>query len=1136
MAARGNNVIGIRREDKNKWERRVPLTPAHVAQLVRRGVTVLVQPSHIRVFPNQAYLEAGAVLCEDLTPAGTILAVKEVPIHLLLPGKTYLFFSHTIKAQPANMPLLDALLHAGIRLIDYECITVAGMRGAKRLVAFGRYAGVAGMVDYLRGLGERFLSMGYSTPFLGVAAMYTYPTLAAAMDAVRVCGAAIARYGLPADLCPLTVVFTGDGNVSRGAQEVFGLLPVTWVEPTQLESIVRTSAGSARTHVVYGAVAVEKHMARLRVGAQPTSPLLTSMNDTPSSPTWRIDVPAEVEAPPLAVDEAFDKADYKLRPEAYEPIFHDIVLPYTSILVNCMYWEARFPRLVTVKQAAALHAARRLRLLGVCDITCDFQGSVEFLKEFTSIEKPFYIYDIEHDKVMHDLEAPGILYHAVDHLPSECPQDASEHFGNCLLPFLPAIAASDDSRAFAEQDDLPPEIKGAVVTHAGQLTPNFDYIIALRAAADRANANRVLRARRQESFATVELVGHLFDTGIINKILDTIEHSSASAHIIDFHVGKDRSTPTELRLQVFASGGGTMESLTPVLEEIVRLAASMGVRVSAGGEGSYMHDSVAAKTVPRSVTVPAKRILLLGSGFVSGPVVEYLLRRVSNQVTVASMIKAEAEALAPGHARVHVVQLDVFKDTDKLRSMVGAHDIVISLVPAPCHPGIARMAIDAGKHMVTASYVSPDMRALHDDASRAGVTILNEAGLDPGIDHMSAMKLIDDARAAGGVITRFSSVCGGLPAPEAANNPLGYKFSWSPRGALVAMRNTAKYMHDGHVIDVPGDALLATAQPFRVNPAFCLECLPNRDSLPYAEKYGIAGPQLRGMFRGTLRYAGFAASMHTLAALGFTGVDLASVPRGVTLRELLALAVNMTSASASDDDLFDAVVSRAAASAEAAITAYIASVASVSASTAAAAKATATVSSNMALQGGAFRRGELRKFLEWAGFFSPMLAPLRGGDAGDGITNPKLEEVIAAERAAGAQSAVTNITHVPIDTLVALLTGKAEMAFGPGERDMALMQHEVEVTYADGSRKQHTSTLIEYAKDGRTAMARTVGLTTAIGAQLILDGAVPNVSGHGHGVCVPVTRDWYAPILDALAEEGIAMTETSKVLAPAKIV
>ena len=384
------------------------------------------------MFPNAEYAEAGAVLTEDLTLASTVLAVKEVPVPLLLPSRTYMFFSHTIKAQPSNMPLLDALLERRIRMVDYECITENGLRGARRLVAFGRYAGIAGAVDFFRGLGARLLALGYSTPFLGVGPTFSYPTLEAAFNAVAVCGSAIRRYGLPLDVSPLTAVVTGSGNVSRGAQEVLDALGcITRVTPFELQGVVAHSTGKDRTHTVYLAVATEEHMVRRRLTAlalpasSPGRLLDGSGSVSPHSPmspkaAWDTSLGMGSGVP---FDEAFDKAAYKATPDEYEPIFHSKVAPFASVIVNCMYWEQRFPRLLTVAQARALQRTGNLRLLGVCDISCDFQGSIEFLKEFTSIERPFYVYNPAKDSVVHDdMAAPGILYHAVDHLPSECPR------------------------------------------------------------------------------------------------------------------------------------------------------------------------------------------------------------------------------------------------------------------------------------------------------------------------------------------------------------------------------------------------------------------------------------------------------------------------------------------------------------------------------------------------------------------------------------------------------------------------------------------------------------------------------------------------------------------------------------------
>jgi alpha-aminoadipic semialdehyde synthase len=989
-------------------------------------------------------------------------------------------------------------------MIDYECITVGGLRGAKRLVAFGKFAGIAGMLDFFRGMGERFLALGFSTPFLAIAATYMYPSLDAAYNAVRECGEVITRYGLPTALGPLTTVFTGDGNVSQGAQEVFRLLGdcVKWVAPEELPAC-RAAQGRERTHVLYACVAKEQHMVARKDASRP-----------------------------------FDKHEYRAQPDLYEPVFHETVVPHTSILVNAMYWDQKFPRLLTIKQAQALREAGRLPLLGVCDITCDFQGSVEFLKQFTSIEKPFFVYDLAADAVVNDdMDAPGILYHAVDHLPSECPRDASLHFGRCLLPFLPALARSDGSLPFDRQDDLPLEMKGAVVCAHGQLTPNFDYISLLRRAAIRADTTvQRRRMSKEATFVTVDLVGHLFDSGIINKILDRVEECGGSARILDFTVGKDRSTPTELRLQVLAHHAAHAtpdgsDALVRLVSEVCGMAEDIGVQVSVESEHSHIHEAIAtrSKAIPRSVMVPAKRVLVLGAGFVSGPLVEYLLRFPANHLTLASMIPGESDALAKGRARVAPIQLDVGRETERLSALVGQHDLVVSLVPAPCHPPIARMAIAHRKHMVTASYVSPEMRALQQEAAAAGIVILNEAGLDPGIDHMSALKLIDDAKDRGGIITGFSSVCGGLPAPESANNPLGYKFSWSPRGALSAARNTARYLRDGCVVDIPGEGLLTAAAPFRVNPAFALEVIPNRDSIPYADKYGIAGPALKTMFRGTLRYQGFCASLSTIVALGMLDLDAKPVQAGSTLKALLAAAVNLP-ASASDDEVFEAVVATASKAATEQVAASHARLSQLSERLVTLADAAAVACSNITLHD-PIRRQTLRSFLSWAGFFSDAFAPLRGGDSGNGMDKEKHEVVCARAAAAGQPLPSGMTTHCPIDTLVAMLTGKPEMSFAGGERDMALMQHELEVLLPDGSTEFHTATLIEYAnlEKNQTSMARTVGYTAAIGAQLILDGTITTP-----GLAEPVTREWYAPILTALEEEGIIMHEVKRVVPPAK--
>jgi alpha-aminoadipic semialdehyde synthase len=263
-----------------------------------------------------------------------------------------------------------------------------------------------------------------------------------------------------------------------------------------------------------------------------------------------------------------------------------------------------------------------------------------------------------------------------------------------------------------------------------------------------------------------------------------------------------------------------------------------------------------------------RSVLLLGSGRVSRSVVDYLGRSKHRSIVVASNNKDEAKEVASLSQRGRHAHIDLANDLPRLQKLVEESDAVISLLPAPMHPKIAELCIKAKTDLVTASYESKEMRQLGDSARVAGVKILNEVGLDPGLDHMSAMKMIDEIKDRGGRVTSFSSVCGGLPAPEAANNPLQYKFSWSPRGVISASQNDAQYLWDGQVLQVAGSELLANASPFlEAWPnEFQLEVLPNRDSLHYQKTYGL--DDISTLFRGTLRYRGFSSLMYVFQNMG----------------------------------------------------------------------------------------------------------------------------------------------------------------------------------------------------------------------------------------------------------------------------
>ncbi|KAJ7856329.1 saccharopine dehydrogenase [Mycena leptocephala] len=266
-----------------------------------------------------------------------------------------------------------------------------------------------------------------------------------------------------------------------------------------------------------------------------------------------------------------------------------------------------------------------------------------------------------------------------------------------------------------------------------------------------------------------------------------------------------------------------------------------------------------------------KKILLLGSGFVAGPCAEYLVRDPANVLTVACRTLEAASAFCAGLARCTALALDV-SDTPALEAAVAAHDLVISLVPYTYHAAVVQAAIKSTTHVVTTSYISPAMRALDAAARAAGIVVLNEAGLDPGIDHLYAVKIIDEVHARGGKVKQFLLHCGALPAPECANNPLGYKFSWSPRGGLLALLNPASFLATGAVAHIAGPELMASATPHSIPPNFTFAAFPNRDSVPFRQFYNI--PEAETVMRCTLRYTGFTEFMAALIKLGWLSSDV----------------------------------------------------------------------------------------------------------------------------------------------------------------------------------------------------------------------------------------------------------------------
>ncbi|MBS3818058.1 saccharopine dehydrogenase NADP-binding domain-containing protein [bacterium] len=260
-----------------------------------------------------------------------------------------------------------------------------------------------------------------------------------------------------------------------------------------------------------------------------------------------------------------------------------------------------------------------------------------------------------------------------------------------------------------------------------------------------------------------------------------------------------------------------------------------------------------------------KKILVLGAGLVAKPLVQYLLDQPEFEVEVASLEIHNVTGLVENHPRGKISNMNL-KNEQALKDKISRSDMVISIVPPAFHPKVAKYCIDYKKNMITTSYVSEVMKNLESEAKKAGVIILNEMGLDPGIDHMEAMRIIEKVKEKGGKILSFTSYCGGLPAPESNTNPLGYKFSWRPRGALLAGKNSAQYLKEGHQVFVPSGDLFDHFSLVPIEGLGEFEGYPNRNSFPYIHLYGIRSTHTA--LRGTLRYKGWCATLKKIVDIG----------------------------------------------------------------------------------------------------------------------------------------------------------------------------------------------------------------------------------------------------------------------------
>ncbi len=440
-----------------------------------------------------------------------------------------------------------------------------------------------------------------------------------------------------------------------------------------------------------------------------------------------------------------------------------------------------------------------------------------------------------------------------------------------------------------------------------------------------------------------------------------------------------------------------------------------------------------------------KRILVLGAGRSSSSLIRYILenaRACQWHLTVGDLSLKSAQEKAGRLEGCEAVQFDI-NDTDVSKATISEADIVISLLPASFHPLVAFRCLEAGKHLITASYVSEEMKAFHEEARAKGLLFLNECGLDPGLDHLSAMQVINRIRGVGGSVTAFESFTGGLIAPETdPKNPWRYKFTWNPRNVVMAGQGTAKYLHAGKDKYVPYQQLFQRTTAIHVPGFGDFEGYANRDSLKYIDTYGLYG--IETMLRGTLRYKGFCSAWNIFVQLGccddtyvMTHVDKLThagfidsfLPHNSHHHIVQKLCAHFTIRPDSPEI----------------------------------------------------------EMLKWSGFFDETPIGLTMG--------------------------------TPAQILEFILNKKWKLI--PGDQDQIVMWHRF-TFQQEGKYKQIQATLVARgSNETYTAMAKTVGLPLAIATKLLVLNKIQS-----RGVVIPVTSEFYTPILHELGNLGITLNET----------
>lgn len=441
-----------------------------------------------------------------------------------------------------------------------------------------------------------------------------------------------------------------------------------------------------------------------------------------------------------------------------------------------------------------------------------------------------------------------------------------------------------------------------------------------------------------------------------------------------------------------------------------------------------------------------KEILVLGAGRSSGSLINYLAKQAGDRwkICVGDINESAAREKIVSCPGGKAIAFNI-EDQKESATAIGNADVVISLLPADLHPKVAGLCLAMKKHLMTASYVSEEMKSFHNEAVKNGLLFLNECGLDPGIDHMSAMQILDRIRAYGGNVVSFESFTGGLIAPETdPDNPWRYKFTWNPRNVVMAGQSTAKFLEDGHFKYIPYQQLFRRTTEVEVPGYGTFEGYANRDSLKYREAYQLQ--DIKTMLRGTLRHKGFCEAWNIFVQLGCCddGYVMENVAN-MTHRDFL----NLFLAGDVKEDFRHRILKQC---------------------------------------GPEISASALDK-LAWSGMF----------DA----------------REIGCSSGT------PAQVLEHILNKKWKL--NPADQDMVVMWHRFKYKQEHRTKEIQAALVVKGINAVDTAMSKTVGLPLGIAARLLLEGQIQS-----RGVVLPVTPEFYDPILRALQDEGIALVENER--------